>query len=501
MKRIIFLFLLTCCSSDVVVEELNPVQTTEVVVDTTTDLPDTDLMVNNFHEWWKENKLKTNTMQTAEESKITQEVLSQFVIDNRGSDSEPNYFYPFNDNPFSTVVIYKQPGTEFEEFIVCTKQRGASGLAIIDENHPLQSSSNLPYVVPSSYVCEDEEVDFLWGHPFLQDGQWWIFKTIPKSERIVTEDCQDPCGYTYTHWATRTEFQPIRGTFYDDNGEQITFLPDFSDKYENKTYEVDYEYVDFTIFYPRINFNDTCAEVMEKDILNVIEIAVADKIEIVDEYRESGDMSDEEKELAWDWLNLSYDIVEINDELVSVMYRWNSYSFGAAHPQDFYFSKNYFLVTSDNGTECIPVDIQEEMGGTFDDERGIDFQPKIYEFIFQQLCLGNDNNYFGCEDKGWADSPDRKNDDQYLYKLHLFEDITPEVQFAFSRLGLFIQFQNYSIGSYAVGAPRIIVPNSNYFMYNNNYRLSWIAKDMTCLQDKDFPTVYEPQFTKKILCR
>ena len=242
MKRIIFLFLLTCCSSDAVVEELNPVQTTEVVVDTTTDLPDTDLMVDNFHEWWKENKLKTNTLQTTEESKITQEVLNQFVIDNRGSDSEPNYFYPFNDNPFSTVVIYKQPGTEFKEFVVCTKQRGASGLAIIDENHPLQSSSNLPYVVPSSYVCEDEEVDFLWGHPFLQDGQWWIFKTIPKSERIVTEDCQDPCGYTYTHWATRTEFQPIRGTFYDDNGQQITFLPDFSDKYENMTFEVDYEY-------------------------------------------------------------------------------------------------------------------------------------------------------------------------------------------------------------------------------------------------------------------
>ena len=138
-------------------------------------------------------------------------------------------------------------------------------------------------------------------------------------------------------------------------------------------------------------------------------------------------MSDEEKELAWDWLNLSYDIAEINDELVSVMYRWNSYSFGSAHPQDLYFSKNYFLATDEGSTDCLTVDIQEEMGGTFDDERGIDFQPKIYEFIFQQLCLGNDNNYFGCEDKGWADSPDRKNDDKYLYKLHLFEDITPEV--------------------------------------------------------------------------
>ena len=133
-------------------------------------------------------------------------------------------------------------------------------------------------------------------------------------------------------------------------------------------------------------------------------------------------------------------------------------------PRKSEFSRNYFLVVDEDSTDCIPVDIQEEMGGTFDYERGIDFQPKIYEFIFQQLCLGNDNNYFGCEDKGWVDSPNRENDDEYLYKLHLFEDITPEVQFAFSRLGLFIQFQNYSIGSYADGAPRIIIPNSKYFM-------------------------------------
>ena len=240
---------------------------------------------------------------------------------------------------------------------------------------------------------------------------------------------------------------------------------------------------------------------MEQDILSVIDANVTERIDTVDTYRESDDLSDEEKEGGWDWLNLSYDIIEINDDLVSVMYRWNSYSFGAAHPQDWYFSRNYIIDSDENGTECFKVDIQKEMGGTFDYERGIDFQPKIYEFIYQQLCLGNDNNYFGCEDKGWVDSPNRENDDRYLYKLHLFEDITPEVQFAFSRLGLLIQFQNYSIGSYADGAPRIIIPNSNYFMYNNNYRLSYIVKDMMCYQDKDKPTAYEPQFIVKTLCR
>lgn len=504
MKKYIFTILLvTFCSSDSTELIENSIQTSTTSSTSTTSttvIEDPDIMFENFHNWWKTNKLKTSTIQTLEESEVTEQIISKFVIDNRGSDLEPNYFYPYNDNPFSTVVVYKQPGTESEEFIVCTKQRGASGLAIIDENHPLQLTANLPYVVASSYVCDDEEVDFLWGEPFLQDGQWWIFKTIPRSERIVTEDCVDPCGYSYTHWATRTKFQPIRGAFFDDNGEQITFLPDFSDKYENKTYEVDYEYVNFTIYYPRINFNETCADVMEQDILSVIELAVADRIETADSYRQSDDLSDDEKEGGWDWLNLSYDIVEINEELVSVMYRWNSYSFGAAHSQDWYFSRNYIIDSDEKGIECFKVDIQEEMGGTFDYERGVDFSPTIYEFIYQQLCLGNENKYFGCEDKGWVDSPDRENDDEYLYKLHLFEDITPEVQFAFSRLGLFIQFQNYSIGSYADGAPRIIIPNSKHFMYNNNYRLSWIVKDMTCLQDQDFPTVYEPQFTKKILC-
>ena len=500
MKKVFIIFLfLSFCSSDSIEVLEDSIETSTPISSSTTSttiLDESDLMFENFHNWWKTNKLKTSTRQTVEESDVTEQIISKFVIDNRGSDLEPNYFYPYNDNPFSTVVVYKQPGTEFEEFIVCTKQRGASGLAIIDENHPLQLTANLPYVVASSYVCDDEEVDFLWGEPFLQDGQWWIFKTIPRSERIVTEDCVDPCGYSYTHWGTRTKFQPIRGTFFDDNGEQITFFPDFSDKYENKTYEVDYEYVDFTIYYPRINFNETCADVMEQDILSVIELAVADRIETADSYRQSDDLSDEEKEGGWDWLNLSYDIVEINEELVSVMYRWNSYSFGAAHPQDWYFSRNYIIDSDEKGTECFKVDIQEEMGGIYDYERGVDFSPTIYEFIYQQLCLGNDNNYFGCEDKGWVDSPDRENDDEYLYKLHLFEDFTNEVQFAFSRLGLMIQFQNYSIGSYADGAPRVIIPNSNNFIYNNNYRLSWIIKDMKCYQNLDYPTVYEPQFSR-----
>ena len=181
------------------------------------------------------------------------------------------------------------------------------------------------------------------------------------------------------------------------------------------------------------------------------------------------------------------------------MYRWNSFSFGAAHSQDLYFSRSYIIYSDEDGTDCFKVDIQEQMGGTYDRERGVDFSPKIYEWIYQQLCLDNDNTYFGCEDTGWADTVERENDDEYLYKLHLFEDLSG-VQFAYSRLGLMIQFQNYSIGSYADGAPRIIIPNTNYGIYSNFRALNWIIKDMMCYQDEDRPTVYEPQFIVKSLC-
>ena len=61
----------------------------------------------------------------------------------------------------------------------------------------------------------------MFGFPYFQDGKWWIFKSIPNSEKIITDDCEDPCGSIYTHWATKIEFRPIRGTFFDQQTEQI----------------------------------------------------------------------------------------------------------------------------------------------------------------------------------------------------------------------------------------------------------------------------------------
>ena len=83
----------TCCSSDVVVEELEPVETTEIVVNTTTELLDTDLMFDNFHKWWVENKLKpSNIYLNPTESEYTDKAISQLIIDDRDTVNDPFIF-------------------------------------------------------------------------------------------------------------------------------------------------------------------------------------------------------------------------------------------------------------------------------------------------------------------------------------------------------------------------------------------------------------------------
>ena len=58
MKKILFFLLFAFCSNEVVVDESEPLVTTEVVENTTTVFDDTDLMLDNFHKWWFGNKLK-----------------------------------------------------------------------------------------------------------------------------------------------------------------------------------------------------------------------------------------------------------------------------------------------------------------------------------------------------------------------------------------------------------------------------------------------------------
>ncbi|MAJ17781.1 MAG: hypothetical protein CL497_00895 [Actinobacteria bacterium] len=121
----------------------------------------------------------------------------------------------------------------------------------------------------------------------------------------------------------------------------------------------------------------------------------------------------------------------------------------------------------------------------------MDFQSHYYDLIYQQLCF-SDTSWLGCDNiYGDEDYPD------YAYPYSVFNDVN--AAFGITKNGLFIQFQNYSVGSYAEGAPRIIVPFTTYKMFDNNFLLFWEIKDLNCLFINGAPTVYEPQ-EKSVLC-
>ncbi len=492
LKKIIFLLFFAFCSSEDTVEEFEPVEIPEIVVNTTIETQDTNLMLDNFHKWWVDYKLKeTNINLNSIETEYTINFISQFMIDDRDTFDDPSPYYPYKKNPFSKVVIYDLHESYEEDFTVCHKIKRGSGTAVLDEIYPLADES-YPYLASHTYTCEDDETTLLFGFPYFQDGKWWIFKSIPNSEKIITEGCEYPCGYSYTHWATKIEFRPIRGTFFDQQTEQIDFLDDFSDSYDEIFYEVPHDVINFAIFYPKINFNQECADIIEEDLLKSIKVNVDDTIDLVENYLDSDDDMTREDMSGFEWLQLTYDVLEINENFYSVMFRWNSYSYGAAHPQDYYFSLNYFI--NEPGEDialCTRFDIRDEIGGFYYEERGMDFQSHYYDLIYQQLCF-SDTSWLGCDNiYGDEDYPD------YAYPYSVFDDVN--AAFGITKNGLFLQFQNYSIGSYAEGAPRIIVPFTTYKMFSNNYLLFWEIKDLNCEFINGSPTVYEPQ-EKSVLC-
>ena len=492
MKKILLLLLFAFCSNEVVVDESETLVTPEVVVNTTTVFDDTDLMLDNFHKWWVEYKLKeSNIYLNPIETEYTNNLISEFLIDDRDTYDDPFIYYPYKNNPFSKAVIFDLHDSYEGNFTVCHKIKGAAGTAILDEVHPLPYG-NYPYLSFHTYTCEDEESTLLFGYPYYQDGKWWIFKSIPNSEKIITEGCEDPCGYSYTHWATKIEFRPIRGIFFDQQTEQIEFLDDFSENYDEISYEVPHDVINFAIFYPKINFNQECANIIENDLLISIKANVDDKIDLVENYIDSDDDMSREDLSGFEWLQLTYDVLEINESLYSVIFRWNSYSYGAAHPQDYYFTLNYFINDTEEDIEsCTRFNIRDEIGGYYYEERGMDFQSHYYDLIYQQLCF-SDTNWLGCDNiYGDEDYPD------YAYPYSVFDDIN--TVFGVTKYGLFLQFQNYSIGSYAEGAPRIIIPYTTYNMFSNNYLLFWEIKDLNCEFINDLPTIYEPQLDS-VLC-
>ena len=93
----------------------------------------------------------------------------------------------------------------------------------------------------------------------------------------------------------------------------------------DRFYEVPHDVINFAIFYPKISFNQECADLIEEDLLKTIKVNVDDTIDLVENYLDSDDEMSREDMSGFEWLQLTYDVLEINQSLYSVIFRWNSY--------------------------------------------------------------------------------------------------------------------------------------------------------------------------------
>ena len=87
MKKYLILSLIlffACSETQATIEEQSIPPTSTVIENLTTTSTvkdESELMSENFHNWWKAYKLKENTKQTSQETDVTQEIISQFVKD------------------------------------------------------------------------------------------------------------------------------------------------------------------------------------------------------------------------------------------------------------------------------------------------------------------------------------------------------------------------------------------------------------------------------------
>ena len=50
-------------------------------------------------------------------------------------------------------------------------------------------------VFQESYVCNDDLITNLYGPPFFQDDEWWIFAATNFPENLGTDSLYEECGY------------------------------------------------------------------------------------------------------------------------------------------------------------------------------------------------------------------------------------------------------------------------------------------------------------------
>ena len=243
--------------------------------------------------------------------------------------------------------------------------------------------------------------------------------TIAPTTTIVTTTTISPT-------TTILDSRIRRGVVRRSSEYAISIIQKYDDAYTNiDLYPQSEKKVVIDIRYPKLKESIACSEIINKDIVSFIESNI--------KYQEDNAPTEEDlKEWGYsssnDMYKLYYDIIEISDYVVSILFSDYDYNTGAVHGMGGHYTFNYDLTTCEHIGKPNFLEVF--------DSYGLD---SIQKEINLQLC-----------------APEVI--DNCSYKIERLDFFTDKLTvFAISEKGLFVQLWEYEFG-YAGGAELILLP-------------------------------------------
>lgn len=213
---------------------------------------------------------------------------------------------------------------------------------------------------------------------------------------------------------------------YDAYFENTEYLPTH-DRAEEFSYSLNY---------PSFIESVACKDLIETDMLLMIEKEVELKKDVLNFFTPEQAAEDE---ILWsEVLNISYDVIEVSDKIVSVLFYLYTYSSGAAHGYTEPVAFNYLLY------DCSKIDIKQDILNINSFENKL----RITQELTLQLCapeltvdecIESKPFFFIVEDDGFF-----VNDAYGVFNI--------------SKHGLYFQYTPYGASAYANGMELVLLP-------------------------------------------
>ena len=232
---------------------------------------------------------------------------------------------------------------------------------------------------------------------------------------------------------------PRRGVIRTTPTKYISTIYKYDSYFSNANFDPVHEWsedFDYRISYPKLDSNIACSEIIEEEILKVIDIQVEYKKSIL-EYSNPQTYDEEDVGFWSEVLHINYDVIEISEEIVSILFYFYTYSSGAAHGYTEPYSLNYLLY------DCSKIDIPTDILDLSTSENKL----RVTQEIKLQLCAPE-----VLVDDCLGGDPFILLEDDELFTSS-FRGV-----FNISSLGLYYQFAPYGASSYAGGMELILLP-------------------------------------------